>query len=304
MKQDESTRAVLVTGTSTGIGRHTALRLDQLGYQVFATVRKERDADSISSQSSDRLIPLILDVTDPSSLDRAVEIVTQEVSERGLWGLVNNAAIAFVSPLEFAPLAEFRDLYEVNVFGLLDITQKFLPLIRLARGRIINISSTASNAVAPFHGPYSSSKLALNGLTDSLRLELKPLGVKVSLVIFGSVQTPIWSSGGEKSTQVAQGFPPEALALYGENLRGLRDYFNRIGKNGITTEQSFKPILHALTAERPKTRYLVGWDARYHYLLRILFYGRLGDSIMIRTIGLKEKYETPEIAKTTKNEDE
>ena len=286
MNQNQPKGAVLVTGTSTGIGRYAALQLDQLGYRVFATVRKEQDAASICSEASEKLMPLILDITDPPSLDRAQEIVNQEVGEQGLWGLVNNAAVAFVSPLEFAPLDDLRGLFEVNVFGLLAITQKFLPLIRLAKGRIINISSTASSAVAPFHGPYSSSKLALNGLTDSLRLELKPLGVKVSLIIYGSVQTPIWDRAGDASTQVARDFPSQALELYGENLRRVRDYFNRIGKTGLTTKQSFKPILHALSAERPKPHYYVGSDALLHYWLRRLFYGRMADRIMLRMIGL------------------
>ena len=287
MKQNKQKDAVLVTGTSTGIGRYAALQLDQLGYRVFATVRNEQDADSISSAASENLRPLILDVTDSSSLDRAQENVSQELGEQGLWGLVNNAAVAFVSPLEFAPLDDFRKLYEVNVFGLLAITQKFLPLIRQAEGRIVNISSTASNAVAPFHGPYSSSKLALNGITDALRLELKPLGVKVSLIIYGSVQTPIWEKGGDASTRVARDFPPKALELYGENLRRIRDYFNRIGKTGITMEQSFQSILHALSAANPKPHYYVGIDAHFHYLLRRLFYGRIGDRIILRIIGIK-----------------
>ena len=297
MNQVPKNKAVLVTGTSTGIGRHAALQLDKLGYQVFATVRKDQDAAAISSESSDRLTPLILDVTDSSSLDQAQKFVSQAVGETGLWGLVNNVAVAFVSPLEYAPLDDFRKLYAVNVFGLLAITQKFLPLIRLAMGRIVNISSTASSAVAPFHGPYSSSKLALNGLTDSLRLELKPLGVKVSLIIYGSVQTPIWDKGGDSSSKIAKEFPPRAIDLYGKNLRSVRDYCNRIGKTGLTIEQSFQPVLHALAAKRPKIRYLVGWDARYHYLLRILFYGHLSDWILMRTIGIKEQYDIPEASK-------
>jgi NAD(P)-dependent dehydrogenase (short-subunit alcohol dehydrogenase family) len=293
MSLNNSKKSVLVTGTSTGIGRCAALSLDQLGYQVFATIRKEQDAKSIQSEASDRLIPLMLDVTEPASLDQAREIVKHKVSDAGLWGLVNNAAIGFVSPLEFAPMDDFRWLYEVNVFGLLAITQKFLPLIRQSRGRIINISSTASSAVAPFHGPYSSSKLALNGLTDSLRLELKPLGVQVSLIVFGSVQTPIWETGGDISDRVTQGFPPEALKIYGENFGRLRDYFNRIGKTGITTDQACQSILHALSADRAKTHYYVGPDAKMHYWLRRIFYGRIADWIMMRTVGQIDHIDLP-----------
>ncbi|HUV27575.1 MAG TPA: SDR family oxidoreductase, partial [Anaerolineales bacterium] len=194
MNTNHQKGAVLITGTSTGIGRAAALQLDQLGYQVFATVRKEQDADSLRSQASKRLTPLMMDVTDEASISQAADLVSQMVGEAGLAGLVNNAAIGFTSPLEFVPLDDLRWLFEVNFFGQLAVTQKLLPLLRQAQGRIVNISSTASSVVAPFHGPYSSSKLALNGLTDALRLELKPLGVQVCLILYGSVKTPIWDS--------------------------------------------------------------------------------------------------------------
>ncbi|MFL7892864.1 MAG: SDR family oxidoreductase [Anaerolineales bacterium] len=291
MDNELQNRSVLITGTSTGIGRYAALQLDKLGFHVFATIRKEEDANSITSEASHRLIPLILDVTDPSSIDKAHEILSREISEDGLWGLVNNAAVGFVSPMEFVPMDDLRWLYEVNVFGLLAVAQKFLPLIRRAKGRILNISSSATLVVAPFHGPYSSSKLALNGLTDAMRLELRPLGVHVSLIIYGSVKTPIWDTAGNKSTQVTQDFPPEALSLYGENFGRLRAYFNRIGKAGISTEQAFQPILHALTAEKPKTHYIVGPDAKQYNLVKKLFYGRIGDWITMRTIGLSDDSE-------------
>lgn len=286
MDHSRNKPAVLITGTSTGIGRHAALRLDQLGYQVFATVRKEQDAVSLRAEASKSLTTLMVDVTDSSSIYQASELLQHELGERGLWGLVNNAAVGFLSPMEFAPLDDFRKLYEVNVFGVLEITQKFLPLIRLAKGRIVNISSTASSVVAPFHGPYSSAKLALNGITDALRLELKPLGVQVSLVIYGSVQTPIWDKAGEISSQIATDFPPTASELYGKNLRKLRVYFNTMGRTGIKIEQSFPPILHALSAKNPKPHYYVGMDAHLHYLLRRVFYGRIGDWIILRLIGI------------------
>lgn len=280
-------KAILITGTSTGIGRAAALRLDRLGYQVFATVRKEEDAASISAQASERFIPLMLDVTDQTSLDQAQVIVEQQVGNAGLWGLVNNAGVGFVAPMEFVPSDDLRWLYEVNFFGLLALTQRFLPLVRKAKGRIVNISSTATSTVAPFHGPYTSSKLALNGLTDALRLELKPLGVLVSLIIFGIVKTPIWDTAGDHSNQVSSEFPPEALILYGDNLRNLRDYFNRIGQVGISTEQATQPVVHALSAKRPKTHYFFGMNAWRNNVIGRLFYGRLGDWIIMRITGQK-----------------
>ncbi|MCK5428705.1 MAG: SDR family NAD(P)-dependent oxidoreductase, partial [Anaerolineales bacterium] len=162
MEINQQRGAVLITGTSTGIGKATALHLDQLGYQVLATVRKEHDAETLRSQCSKRLTPLLLDVTDEDSIAQAKGVVSQAVGDAGLLGLVNNAGVSFTSPLEFVPLDELRWLFEVNFFGLLAVTQKFLPLLRQAQGRIVNISSTASSVVAPFHGPYSASKLALN----------------------------------------------------------------------------------------------------------------------------------------------
>jgi NAD(P)-dependent dehydrogenase (short-subunit alcohol dehydrogenase family) len=288
LKINQQHGAVLITGTSTGIGRATALHLDQLGYQVFATVRKERDAASLRSQASKRLTPLLLDVTDEVSISQAEEEVSQVVGDAGLVGLVNNAAVGFVSPLEFAPLDELRWLFEVNFFGLLAVTQTFLPLLRQAHGRIVNVSSTASIVVAPFHGPYSASKLALNGLTDALRLELKPLGVQVSLILYGSVKTPIWERGGDTSEQIIRDYPAETWDLYGTNYRSLVNFFRRMGKSGISTEEATRPILHALSAERPKIRYYVGRDARQFSILSKLLSGRFHDWMIMRTIGLSD----------------
>lgn len=289
MEINQQRGAVLITGTSTGIGKATALHLDQLGYQVFATVRKEHDAETLRSQCSERLTPLLLDVTDEDSITQAKGVISQAVGDAGLQGLVNNAGVAFTSPLEFVRLDELRWLFEVNFFGLLAVTQKFLPLLRQAHGRIVNVSSTASSIVAPFHGPYSASKLALNGLSDALRLELRPLGVKVSVILYGSVKTPIWDKGGDLADQVAQDYPSQAWELYGANYRGLRDYFRKMGEAGIPPEKATHAIIHALTAKHPKTRYFVGRDAHLFNIYDKLLSGRLRDWMVMRSIGLSEE---------------
>lgn len=288
MANNQQHGAILITGTSTGIGRATALHLDQLGYGVFATVRKERDADVLRSQASERLTPLLLDVTDEASITQAKEAVSQVVGEAGLVGLVNNAGFGFTSPLEFVPLQELRRLFEVNFFGLLAVTQAFLPLLRQAHGRIVNISSAASSVVAPFHGPYSTSKLALNGLSDALRLELRPLGVQVSIIIYGSVNTPIWDSAGDLSDRVIQDYPSQAWDLYEANYRTLRDVFRRMGEAGIPPEKATQVIVHALTAKRPKTRYYVGRDAHLYNIYDKVLYGRLRDWVIMRSLGLSD----------------
>ena len=289
MERKQDRGSVLITGTSTGIGRAAALHLDRLGYQVFATVRKEQDARYLLSEASERLTPLILDVTDESSIIQSVEEVSQAVDGAGLDGLVNNAAVAFTSPLEFVPLDDLRQLFEVNFFGQLAVIQKFLPLLRQASGRIVNISSTASVLVAPFHGPYSASKLALNGLSDALRLELRPLGVKVSVIVFGSVKTPIWDKGGDLSKQVVQDYPPQVWDLYGANYRRLVEFFREMGKAGITPEEAAEAIHRTLTDRQPKTRYYVGWDAHQFNLYNKLLAGRLKDWMVMRRIGLSEE---------------
>jgi NAD(P)-dependent dehydrogenase (short-subunit alcohol dehydrogenase family) len=174
MPKTQRDDAVLITGTSSGIGKETALHLDRLGLRVFATVRKQPDAVALSSQASESLCPIILDVTDQGSIDLARNQVAHSIGEEGLTGLVNNAGVGFTAPLEFVPLQDLRWLFEVNVFGVLAVTQAFLPLLRQTRDRIVNVSSTAALLVAPFYGRYSASKLSLNGLSNAFRLELGP----------------------------------------------------------------------------------------------------------------------------------
>lgn len=277
--------AVLVTGTSSGIGKTTALHLERLGFRVFATVRNQKDAEAIRSEASGGLIPVLMDVTDQDSIDSAKEQVSQAVGEAGLAGLVNNAGVGFVSPLEFVPLNELRWLFEVNVFGLLAVTQAFMPLLRQGRGRIVNLSSTASIVVAPFHGPYSASKLSVNGLSDALRLELNPQGVQVSLVVCGSIKTPMWGKGDTLNRRVTKDFPPQAWELYGVPYGKLRDYFSRLGKAGVPPEAVSRQIVHALTAKRAKNRYYVGPDANLYKIADKFLYGRLRDWVVLRIVG-------------------
>lgn len=288
LTNEHQSKSILITGTSTGIGKATALYLDQQGYRVFATVRKEKDGQELREQASPLLSPILLDVRDEASLSSSEGLIRQQVGEAGLWGLVNNAATSFALPLESVPLEELRQLFEVNVFGTLSLTQKLLPLIRKAQGRIVNISSIAASVVAPFHGPYSASKLALNGLNDALRLELRPLGVRVSLVLYGSVRTPIWNTGGELSRDIVQAHPAPAWDLYRENYQSLIEYFRKLGKAGISTQEAIHPIVHALTTDRPKTRYYVGRNARLLAFMSRFFEGDLRDWMLMRMIGLSD----------------
>lgn len=286
MANETSGKTVLVTGTSTGIGHATALHLDQLGYQVIGTVRKESDAQNLRASASSNLRTLFLDVTSASSIDQFKEALRQELGDGGLWGLVNNAGVGFISPLEFVPLDQLRWLFEVNLFGLLAVTQVCLPYLRQEKGRIINISSVASIIVAPFHGPYSTSKWGVNALSNALRLELRPFGVQVSVMICGVINTPIWDADSELDDRIWDGQPPSAQELYSVRYGKLSHYFQKSGPSGIPPEEAARIIGEALTGKRAKQTYYIGNDARLYRLLTKLLPERLRDWITLRTIGL------------------
>lgn len=286
VKAAQNERAVLVTGSSSGIGRAAALLLDRQGYHVFASVRRKQDGDELRKAASARLTPVLLDVSDEASIIRARNEIAGALGEGGLWGLVNNAGISFRAPLEFTPLAEFRRLYDSNVFGLLAVTQAFLPLIRRARGRIVNVGSITSLMVTPFHGIYSSAKMAVSGLTDALRLEVRPFGVQVSLMIYGAVQTAIWERTASLTTEITGCFPPEFGELYEAQQRKAMEFFFTTRRSRMLPETAALSIVHAITARHPRRTYFVGIDAKLYGLLSRALCGRLRDWMIRRSIGL------------------
>ncbi len=283
--QATPTGAVIVTGASSGIGEACALYLDKLGFRVFAGVRQQADGEALKRKASDRLTPVRIDVTEPGTIASAAETVAAGLNGAGLAGLVNNAGIAVPGPLEFLPMAELRQQFEVNVFGLLSVTQAFLPLLRKARGRIINIGSISGRSATPFVGAYASSKFALEALTDSLRVELLPWGISVSIVEPGSIATPIWEKSGAKAGEIARNLPPQARELYGRAYAAMREATQRTAQAAIPPERVARTVAHALTAKRPKTRYLVGKDAQIRALLQHLP-DRMRDRLIMRRMGL------------------
>jgi NAD(P)-dependent dehydrogenase (short-subunit alcohol dehydrogenase family) len=254
--------AVVVTGASTGIGEATALHLDRLGFSVYAGVRREEAAARLRGRGSARLRPLFLDVTDGAAIGAAVQVVGRATGEAGLAGLVNNAGVAVGGPLEFLPLEAFRRQLEVNVTGQLAVVQAFLPLLRAGRGRIVNISSVGGLLAGALLGPYHASKFALEALSDSLRQELAPWGLHVAVVEPGTIATPIWAKSVAAADDPAGALPPLAYERYGPALAALRAWAARSAASGAPPETVAAAVAHALTARRPKTRYLVGRDAR------------------------------------------
>jgi len=270
--------AVLVTGASTGIGRATALYLQARGFRVFASVRKQSDALVLPGAT-----PVVLDVTEADSIRAASDAVSRVLGDEALAGLVNNAGIAVSGPLEFLEMAEIRRQFEVNLFGQVAVTQAFLPLLRRAkRGRIVNMSSISGRITAPLLGPYSMSKFALEAFSDALRRELAPFGLSVSVIEPGVIKTSIWDKGVDSSKERIARMPALALELYGGRIETLRERAQQMGQSGAPAEEVAKAVYHALVSRRPRTRYLVGRDAKLTAKLAWLLPDRVIDGIMRR----------------------
>jgi len=277
-------KSVLVTGASTGIGRASALRMDAEGWRVFAAVRREEDAAALLGAGSERLVPVMLDVTDAGQIAAAVEQVAGEVGEAGLDGLVNNAGIAVLSPLETIPVDDFRAQIEVNLTAQVAVTQAFLPLIRRATGRIVFVSSIGGRMALPFGGPYHASKYGIEAVADCLRQELRPWEIDVAVIEPGSIDTPIWERGERIADEVSGRAHDSQEEFYGETIGRFRAAVKRTAERGIPPEKVAKTIAHALTARRPRTRYLVGADARGQTIARRLLPDRAFDALVRRVM--------------------
>ncbi|AEH09048.1 MULTISPECIES: SDR family oxidoreductase [Protofrankia] len=252
---------VLVTGASTGIGAATVRHLTGQGRQVIAGVRREEDATALKSELGERVVPVQLDITDPEAVAAAAVTIRDAVGAEGLAGLVNNAGIAVAAPLEFLPPAELRRQLDVNVVGQVAVTQAVLPLLRDGHGRIVNVGSVGDRIVAPLLGAYTASKFALAALTGTLRIELAPWGIDVILIEPGAVTTPIWQSAAVSAERLFATLPPAVDTLYGKQIAAARAGAKRNEAAGIPPAEVAKVIVHALTTQRPRTRYLVGRDA-------------------------------------------
>jgi NAD(P)-dependent dehydrogenase (short-subunit alcohol dehydrogenase family) len=245
-------RAVLVTGASSGIGQASALRLAASGWRVFGGVRSEEDAERLREHGIE---PLQLDVTDSATIAAAAEVVGGE-----LHGLVDNAGIAIAAPLELVSLDDLRRQLEVNVVGQVAVLQAFLPLLRRSQGRVVLVGSVGGRSALPFLGPYAASKHALEAIADSLRVELAPWGIGVSIVEPASVRTAIWTKGAAQADAMRGGISHDRNELYAARIERFRAVALKRGP-GIDPDVVARAVEHALTASRPKARYLVGRDA-------------------------------------------
>jgi NAD(P)-dependent dehydrogenase (short-subunit alcohol dehydrogenase family) len=252
--------AVLITGTSSGIGRETALLLASSGYLVFAGIRKEEDAQRLRADATGRLQPLILDICEPDHIAEAVSLVRREIGpRRGLTALVNNAGICEPGPLEYISMERFRKQMEINVTCHLAVIQAFLPMIRQETGRIINVTSAIARAPLPCFGAYVASKCAMEGLSDVLRRELSRWKIPVSIVEPGTVEAPLWDRTPDSPDKVPEGQShPDLVALYSELNHQVYDVMQQGRRVAADPSALAKVIKTALESRRPRARYQHG----------------------------------------------
>ncbi len=276
--------AVFITGASTGIGKCTALHLDKAGYRVFAGVRKEKDADALRAEASDRLQPILIDVTKEEQIKEAAREVEEALGDDTLVGLVNNAGVAVLGPLEFLPPDDMRWQMEVNIVGVLMVTQAFTKLLRASKGRIINVGSIAGRVTTPYSAAYSASKFALEAITIGMRMEMSPWDVWACVVDPGQIKTPIWGKARESYERCKEWLGKEGWALYGDKLEKATGTFEQ-GENGADPLLVAQAIEHGLCAGRPKTRYLVGKDARLGAALQWLLPDKAFEKVLLSQRG-------------------
>jgi short-subunit dehydrogenase len=241
---------ILITGASTGIGKSIAEFLAKNGFHVFASVRKEADGEKLA-KISENITPVLLDVTNHDSIIEAKKVIVEKLAGQKLFSLINNAGIAVAGPVEFLPMEELRYQFDVNFFGLVDVTQVFLSLMDDKESKIINMSSVAGRISQPFMAPYTASKHAVEALSDSLRRELLATGIDVIVIQPGVITTPIWEKAEEIKLETYKGTRYETF------LKNLKEMMNIKSKGGLPAERVAELVLKILNSKKPKTRYLI-----------------------------------------------
>ena len=279
-------RSIVVTGVSTGIGWGATKVLVQKGFHVFGSVRKAADGERLKAEFGDAFTPLLFDVTDEAAVRAGARQVEAALGGATLAGLVNNAGIAVAGPLLHLPIEDFRQQMEVNVTGIVIVSQAFAPLLgaegqhRKDPGRIVNISSVGGKTANPFLAPYCASKFAVEGLSESLRRELLAFGVDVIVVAPGAVATPIWAKADELDIKAY------ANTVYAGPLARLQAYMQGLGKSGLPPERIGEAIHTALTTSKPKVRYTVSPEPFQVFMSERVLSKRALDSIVGKRLGL------------------
>jgi NAD(P)-dependent dehydrogenase (short-subunit alcohol dehydrogenase family) len=249
----------VVTGASSGIGEACVLRLAGAGHRVIAGVRRAEDGEQLAAQS-DSIVPVLLDITNQTHIDALVNRL-DELGIAGLDGLVNNAGVARGGPLEFLPLDDWREQFDVNVLGQIAVTKALIAALRPNHGRVVFVGSIAGRVAMPLLGPYCASKHAIEAVAEALREELRPWGMAVSVIEPGAVRTPIWAKGRTVADELRARLPGEAEELYRDAIERLRQAMDTQERTGVQPDIVAGVVEEALTTRWPRYRYLVGLDA-------------------------------------------
>ncbi|HUL86094.1 MAG TPA: SDR family oxidoreductase [Actinomycetota bacterium] len=285
--RSSSTRGgVFITGTSTGIGAASALRLAAEGFRVFAGVRRPGDGAALESRARGRLIHVVIDITDGASIAAAAETVSDAVGKRGLAALVNNAGIVKPAPIEFQPIEDLRMQLEVNLIGQVAVTQAFLPLIRRGHGRIVNVGSIGGRLALPIHGAYSASKFGMEALSDALRLELRQWKIPVSLIDPGATDTAIFGKTLAELDGSAERLGDDGYRLYADQIAAIRRFVEKTAADPAPAEVLAREVAKAVMADKPKSRYLAGKGAKETAVLARTLTDHARDLAVAKDIGL------------------
>ena len=257
-------RTALITGTSTGIGEACAARLAENGWTVYAGVRHAEDGERLKGQHPGDIRPVMLDVTDREQMQAVLDAIQSDVGPRGLQGLVNNAGVGVGGPVEYVPEADWRWVFDVNFFAVVALTQAAIPMLRAGHGRIVHVGSIGGRVAAPGLAPYSASKHALEALSESMRHEFSRSGtpIKVALVEPGAVKTPMWEKADATADEIERSLDDVGRARYQWLVDDARGFIAEGRETGVPPSTVADAVEHALTADRPKARYLVGPDAK------------------------------------------
>jgi NAD(P)-dependent dehydrogenase (short-subunit alcohol dehydrogenase family) len=255
--------SVLVTGASRGIGRAIALQLAEQGWTVHAGVRRPEDGEALKAAANGSIEPIQLDITDAAQVAALPEKLGQQLD-----ALVNNAGAVASGPVEAVAIEDVREHLELNVVAQIAVTQAVLPLLRQSKGRIVFLSSVSGRVATPFTGVYNASKFAIEGLADALRMEVAPWGIRVVLVEPGSIDTDMWRKALDTADEAEAKMAPHHRDLYASQIASMRKTVARVQKQTSPPEKVAAAVGRALTASRPRARYLVGPDARVQVALR------------------------------------
>ena len=282
----ENGKTVVITGASSGIGEACVSRMSRAGWRVFATVRKQGDLDRLGSENN--VCPVIMDVQNHATISAAAAEITAQLKGGGLDGLVNVAGVGMVRPVEYAPMDDVREIFEINFFGQLATIQAFCAMLRRNRGRIVNITSVGVNLAIPFGGLLNSSKCAFGMLSDTLRLELGRFGVRVIAIEPGSISTPAVDKTLGNLEEVIGSLPADAQQSYGAMIRSVGRRGYAMEKSGSSPDVVAARVHHALTSSRPRIRYRVGKHAKLLATLAKILPESVFDIMRLKMLGLAE----------------